>query len=97
MTRFLSIVVALGAVAALAQDRTIAVPEAGVVWVKTELTPPSPDDGGCNVVVYATNDAGVQVTPTVYPYNGLRCTNTVRPDSMKAAKKDLGVGNGSVP
>jgi len=95
--RLFAVTILVTAVAALAQDRTQTVPEAGLVWVKTELTPPSPDDGGCNVTVWATNDAGIQVTPTVYPYNGNRCVNTVRPDSLKAAKKDLGVGNGAAP
>lgn len=90
----------MGAIA-LAQDRTLNVPESGVVWTKTEIVPadldPSKDDGGCLVYVYARNDAGVQVSPQPYPYNGNRCTNVIRPDSLKAAKKDLGVGNGAVP
>jgi hypothetical protein len=91
------VVIVVLAFGALAQDRTVAVPEAGVVWLKTEIVPPSPDDGGCIVFVYASNDAGISVTPQPYPYNGNRCVNTVRPDSLKAAKKDLGVGNGSSP
>lgn len=88
--------VVLGGIA-FAQDRNLTVPEAGVVWVKTEIVPPSPDDGGCIVYVYASNDAGISVTPQPYPYNGNRCANVVRPDSLKAAKKDLQVGNGAVP
>lgn len=84
------------AVAAGAQDRTIAVPEAGCDWVKVEITKPSPDDGGCLFAVYGSNDAGVDVVPTVYAFNGARCT-TVQTAALKAAKKDLGVGTGAVP
>lgn len=84
------------AVAALAQDRTQAVPEAGVAWVKSEITPPSPDDGGCLFLAYGVNDAGIAVTPQAYPFNGARCA-TVRTASTNAVKKDLGVGTGAAP
>lgn len=97
MNKLIALTGILVTVVAVAQDRTVSVNESSVVWVKTEIVPPSPDDGGCLVFVYAGNDAGVFVSPQPYPYNGTRCTNVVRPDSLKAAKKDLGVGNGSLP
>lgn len=97
MNRLFALTLVLVAVVTLAQDRTQGVPEAGLVWLKTEIVPPSPDDGGCIVTVYASNDAGISVVPNAYPYNGVRCVNNVRPDSLKAAKKDLGVGNGAAP
>jgi hypothetical protein len=94
--RALLIGLTLGAVAALAQDRTQAVPESGAVWLKTEITPPSPDDGGCLFLAYGANDAGQAVAPQVYPFNGARCA-TVRTASLNAVKKDLGVGTGAAP
>jgi hypothetical protein len=94
--RTLALAVVFAATIALAQDRTQAVPEAGVAWVKSEIVPPSPDDGGCLFLAYGTNDAGIAVTPQQYPFNGARCA-TVRAASLNAVKKDLGVGTGALP
>lgn len=86
---------ALGAALALAQDRTVVVPEAGVVWTKSEITP-NPVDGGCFFLAYGSNDAGVAVSPGAYDFGGPRCV-VIRSASTNAIKKDLGVGNGAVP
>jgi hypothetical protein len=93
--RFLFIVAILLAVTALAQDRTQAVPEAGAVWLKTEITP-NPADGGCFLLAYGGNDAGIAVSPSQYDFGGARCT-TVGSASLKAVKKDLRVGDGTNP
>jgi hypothetical protein len=93
--RSLFIAAFLLAVTALAQDRTQAVPEAGAVWLKTEITP-NPADGGCFLLAYGANDAGISVTPSPYDFGGARCV-TVGTASLKAVKKDLRVGDGSNP
>lgn len=81
---------------ASAQDRPLTILEAGCDWVKVEITRPSPDDGGCLFSVYGSNDAGIDVVPGVYSFNGARCA-TVQTAALKAAKKDLGVGSGAIP
>lgn len=95
MKHVLVIGLVLAGAYALAQDRTQAVPEAGVAWSKSEITP-NPADGGCFFLAYGTNDAGIEVRPATYEYGGAPC-NTMRSKSVKAVKKDLRVGDGADP
>jgi hypothetical protein len=77
-----------------AQDRTLTVRESGVVLVGAEVR--FVPDGGCAFIALAANDAGVDVVPAAYPFNGARCT-TVRNAALKAANLDLQVGDGTQP
>lgn len=85
----------LGGLAAFAQDRTQTVPEAGAVWLKSEITP-NPVDGGCFFLAYGANDAGMSIVPSTYDFGGAQC-DTMRTKSVRAVKKDLQVGNGAAP
>jgi hypothetical protein len=87
----------LGAVAAVAQDRTITVREVDVLPREAFIRIQA--DGGCQFYGTATIVAP-SVEPVTarssYAFNGARCT-TVKNAITAAAKKDLGVGDGSDP
>ena len=82
---------------ALAQDRTITVREVDVLPEHAEVFVQA--DGGCTLVAYASIVAP-SVEPrfsrTQYSFNGTRCT-TVKSAIVTAAKKDMQVGDGSLP
>jgi hypothetical protein len=82
---------------AFAQDRTITVREVDVVPRRAEVN--VRPDGGCMLTAYA-EVSSPSVEPFFvrgqYPFNGPRCT-AVKDAIAKAAKKDLGVGDGTDP
>lgn len=80
-----------------AQDRTITVREVDVL-PQSALIRIMPD-GGCSFTGYATVVAP-SVAPVTqqseYAFNGARCT-TIKNAIVTAAKKDMQVGDGSLP
>lgn len=87
----------LGAGLAIAQDRNITVREVDVLPREAFIR--IQPDGGCQFFGVATVVAP-SVEPVIarssYAFNGARCT-TVKNAIVAAAKKDLGVGDGSDP
>lgn len=99
MNRLPLVLVALAFAAgiAVAQDRTITVREVDVFPKEASIR--ILPDGGCQFSGFATIVAP-SVEPLIsrasYAFNGARCT-TIKNAIVTAAKKDLGVGDGSDP
>jgi hypothetical protein len=97
MKRAIAVGLVLGAVFALAQVRTVTVREVDILPRKAEVD--IRPDGGCLLTAYATVVLPSIEVPAIhaqYAFNGARCT-AVKDAIVKAAKKDLGVGDGTDP
>lgn len=87
----------IAAAAAFAQDRTITVREVDVLPKEAFIR--IQPDGGCmffGTATVAAPSVEPVITRSAYAFNGARCT-TVKNAIVAAAKKDLGVGDGSDP